>query len=81
MFKDGASLDIKLKPTKIPKKSKKIYNGVFVRSLKKGTVHHLYSLDSLYICSIYGKPIEYVHEWIDKRKEDINEREAKVRGY
>jgi len=70
---DGPSLDLKLKPPKISPKSKKIYKDVFIRSLKKGTEHHLYSLQGIYIVSLY-KSLDEVKKWIDERYETIKER-------
>jgi len=75
MFQEGACLSIKLKQ-KIPKgKSKKIYNGVYVRALDKGKDTHLYDVSSgLYIASIYMVSQEFIYNWIDKNKQLINER-------
>ena len=62
--------DIKLKPIKIPKNSKKIYRGIFIRSLKR--VSHSYHLDGLYLVSI---PLGIdVYVWIDKNYELIKTR-------
>ena len=75
IFKDGASLDIKLRPPlNIPKKSKKIYGDVYVRTLNKGLTHHLYWSDRLYICSLYRRSIDDVYEWINKNNSKIKER-------
>ena len=74
---DGPHLSLKLKPPKISPKSKKIYRDVFIRSLKKGTEHHLYSLEGIYICSLY-KSLDEVKKWIDKRYEEIKERVCRI---
>ena len=63
----GKSCLLELKPTKIPKKSKKIYKDVFVR--KKGNFHHLYQLDGLYIASVHID--RDAHDWIDRNEEKI----------
>ena len=75
-FPEGASLDLKLRPPlKIPKKSKKIYRDLlFIRTLDKGTTHHIYTLGRLYVCSHYMKPIDEVYEWINKNHETIANR-------
>ena len=66
----GQRLDIKLKPTKIPKKSKKIYGNVFIRKL--GRFNHLYQLDGLYIVSIHIQ--RDVFSWIDRNINEIQTR-------
>ena len=75
MFKSGAKLDIKLKQ-KLPKaKSKKVYKGIYIRSLDKGKTIHLYDVTSgLYLASIYMKDMEFVHLWITNNLEKIRER-------
>ena len=70
---NGTNLPITLKPPKISPKSKKLYKDVFIRTLKKGRIHHLYSLERLYIASLY-MPIEDAKKWIDKNESKIKER-------
>ena len=70
---DGPNCNLKLKPTKISLKSKKLYKDIFIRSLKKNTEHHLYSLDGIYIVSLY-KSLDEVKKWIDEKYETIKER-------
>jgi len=72
--KEGICLSLKLKPPKIPKKSKKIYKDLFIRSLKHSSEHHIYAaINGLYVVSVY-KCLDEAFEWIDKNYETIMKR-------
>ena len=73
---EGTNLPLALKPPKFPKnwdKSKKTYRDLFVRSLKKGCIHHIYSREGLYIVSVY-KSTDEAYKWLDKRYDEIIKR-------
>ena len=72
--KIGPHCDIKLKPPKYPKnpdKSKKVYKGIFIRSMKPfKALYHIE--ENIYIVSLHDQ-ID-VYSWIDKNEKKITER-------
>ena len=75
-MKEGPSLPLKFRPPKFPVNSKKIYRGIFIRSMKPFLA--LYDVKtSIYIVSLL-KSHDETTQWIDDNYQTIMDRVISV---